>query len=588
MLAENRIDSATLTSIYDLVSRNYIKANSATLMNREILDLSDRKLSDESASTLSDLLKTLATTSQVRELILRGNSISDIGATKLASSLTASRLIHHLDLSSNRLTTIGLQHLSLILESSGVTSLRLADMPSLGTSSAANPAIPTVAAALGSLTERLRALDLTNTALLCVPALCAALRRGGVIERLTLQNNPGALADPAASRALAALLRECPSLAQLNVARTGLGAAGAGELGGALPWAAGLARLDLSGNDVIGDVGAVAVASGLAGASGLRALRLASCGIGNEGAEAIWKMACNNGSVCAIDLAGNSIGGELMGKINDVIGRNVAGQKPGKQSEVKGDVILTLADTSIMTSYSCKEAFSELCATLCAGGDDEGCAKALEAYYAQVAEKVPTVSGMPRDEALAIALLVSGGYFAEKLAASMAASTASSVIAAATGSAGDQKGKKGITFMTAEARRYLALVNAGLEKLAACGEEEEECTLKFAEKVNTSEIKIGKEIRFGKYIIACSDEKKKEGEGEEEKEKEFALDMDRFEGKTKFSVSAPLAKEVTKFVVLGERKQGQKVFVISPNATFVVVNQAKAEIVEITSNRVRW
>lgn len=61
MLTENRIDSATLTSIYDLVSRNYIKANSATLMNREILDLSDRKLSDESASTLSDLLKTLAT-----------------------------------------------------------------------------------------------------------------------------------------------------------------------------------------------------------------------------------------------------------------------------------------------------------------------------------------------------------------------------------------------------------------------------------------------------------------------------------------------------------------------------------------------
>lgn len=448
-------------------------------------------------------------------------------------------------------------------------------MPSLGASSASNPAVPSPAAALGPLAERLRALDLTNAGLLCVPALCAALCRGGAIERLVIPNNPAALADPAAPRALAALLRECPALAHLNVARTGLGAEGAAELAAALPAAAALQRLDLSGNDVINDAGAAAVAAGISSSGGrcaLKALRLAGCGIGNDGAEAIWKMVCVSGSLCMVDLAGNSVRQDILAKIDDAAARNVAA---AKGAEAKNDAIMTTIMTSQNAGFSCAEAFAELCAALRAddGQEGEACAKALEAYYAQVAEKVPTVAGVPRDEALAIALLVGGGYFAEKLGALM-----------------DQKGiaaRKGARFVPAEAKKYLMLVDAALEKIAPCGdgseEEEEDNVLKFSEKVNTSEFKIGKEVRFGKFIIAYAES------GEKKKEKEeMTLDMDRFEGKTKFTVRAPLAKEVTKFVVLGERKQGQKVFVISPNASFVVVNQAKAEIVEITSNRAKW
>lgn len=579
-----------------MISRNYIRNNSGTLLSREVLDLSDRKLGDESAAALSDLLAH-ASEVKVRDLILRGNYLTDLGATKIASSLGgAARTVAHLDLSSNNLTAIGLQHLSLILESSGLTDLRLADIPSLGKNSGSSDdvvdsAIPSIAAALGGLPERLTALDLSNTSLACVPALCASLRRSKTIQRLTLQHNPTALADPAAAAALADLVRECPSLAQLGLARTGLTAAGAGELAAALPAAKGLARLDLSGNEGIGDGGAAAIAEALAAQSSvLRAVKLGGCGIGADGARALTTMAESNRTLCSLDLSGNALNNDVTEKIDDLLGKNLSKKISAGNVGWKNDVIIH--------EQNCAEAFAELCDALCA--NDGGAKKALQAYFAEVDEKVGalgcgTAAGMPHDEALALALLVSGGYFAEKLGAYMTSYMTSSIYD--IGAAAPRSHR----LLPPEARNFLRFVEAGLAKIAVSeksGDDVSAATLAFCEKVDASEkknaetmkkkeseaasaLRVGRVLGFGKFVVALG--------GCGESESDPTLDVSRMEGKTLFRVRAPLAKEVTEFVVLGgRRKENQKVFVLSPNALFVVVDQAKAELVEITSGRNRW
>lgn len=569
---------STLNTIYDLVSRNHILVNGpTTLLTRDLLDLSSRKLSDASATALAELLQTTPTLT-VKELNLRGNHLSDLGATKVASALTAARSVTHLDLSANRLTTMGLKHLSQILEASSLRSLRLCDIPALGHSIS-----PTLAAALGALPERLAALDLSNTSLLCVPALAVSLRRGGVIERLTLQNNPTALADSeAAAGALADLLKECPSLAQLNIARTGLAAEGAKKIAAALPYATGLARLDLSGNGAaLGDEGIVAIAGGLEGRKcAVKVLRIAECGVGNVGGEALVKMIESNPTICAIDLAGNYISNEIIYKIEKLLSKNIK-----LKNDVPSKNLISFEDDNAISdsavsgedipTYSCKDAFTEMCDAMCESDPD--CKKALEAYFSEVSEKVTQGSSgkISREEALALALLVSGGYFAEKFGIFMTSYMTSS----ATDFSGAKRRVR--RWVPPEAKRFIALVEAGLSKIDVIDTDGENA-LAFCEKVNKDMVKLGKVLELGKYVVAY-----RGGDGEE---RDVAFSVDRMEGKTVFEVKAPLAKDVTEFVVLGgeKKKKEQKVFVLSPNALFVVVDQSKAQLVEITSDRVKW
>ena len=616
--------------MYDLVSRNYIRANGASLASREVLDLSDRRLGDESAAAIGDLLG--APNPQVRELIVRGNLIGDAGASKIAAALAATATVTRLDLSANKLTAGGLQHIIEALEPSGVTRLALSDNPVL--SDAANTAVAGLAKS--SLIKRVTSLDLANTSLtgagLC--ALCAALRPSECIASLSLQRNPQAFSSSEAAEAVGELIRGSRTLAQLSLAQTGLTAAAAAKIAAGLRFAPALARLDLSGNAGLGDSGAAELAAALEGNATLRTLRLVACGIGAPGAAALERMLDVNFALGALELAGNPVdSADAARRVEAAVRRNAECYEARRSEGVPVDALATLkamgpegvalwakslgvgisaeaaqafvrervdgkallafsdaaalaaalripagdaaklwrelaaiaetfsfADSPAARRPSCADAFAELRAGAIAQGTPVAEA-ALDAYYAEVAAHVPpSVERLTQDEALAVALVVRS--VADKDAFAVRLNEA--LVAAR---------KEPLPGKMAALRGFLALVLAAMEKLPA---PQNPPVITFAADAEcASNAALGNILSFGKFVVSGGSE--------------VAAATEDTKAAT-FRAVAPLARDVSAFSVAQD--DSEKVFLLSPNASFVVVakpaENAPVELVEVTSNRLRW
>jgi hypothetical protein len=140
--------------------------------------------------------------------------------------------------------------------------------------------------------------------------LAAALQPGGGLHGLLTLRLDGNELGASGAAALAVALGSAASLQQLYLQRCSLGADGAAALAAALP--AGLAVLDLSGNE-LGSPDAAALAAALAAGAAPRLSKLLLCGSGlQDGGIAALAEVLAGRQGLALDLSGNAAGSAAL------------------------------------------------------------------------------------------------------------------------------------------------------------------------------------------------------------------------------------------------------------------------------------
>ena len=251
----------------------------------------------------------------LRELCLRGNSLTAVGATVLARAMADPKCrLERLVLGSNNIGDAGATALAALLRDN--TTLSALDLSGNGIT--APGAVCLAASLTRNRTLTHINLDFNAVAPTGAAALAAALPHSGLVS-LDLEWN-GIKDAGATTMAFALHATPASTLHHLGLASNGIRAGGAILLAGALR-GSGLRSLVLAGNSL--GLGALTLAAAVRTASQLRVLDLTSCGVGAD-AQLVFAaaLAAPGSALTSLRLGGNNPGVPVLTPFAEALSTN--------------------------------------------------------------------------------------------------------------------------------------------------------------------------------------------------------------------------------------------------------------------------
>ena len=251
----------------------------------------------------------------LRELCLRGNSLTAVGATILTRAMADSKCrLERLVLGSNNISDAGATRVAGLLRDN--TTLSALDLSGNGIT--APGAVCLAASLTRNRTLTNLNLDFNAVGPTGAAALAAALTHSGLVS-LELEWN-GIQDGGATTMAFALHATPASTLRHLGLASNGIRAGGAILLAGALR-GSGLRSLVLAGNSL--GIGALALAAAVRSSTQLRMLDVTSCGVGAD-AQLVFaaSLAAPGSALTVLRLGGNNPGVSVLAPFAEALSTN--------------------------------------------------------------------------------------------------------------------------------------------------------------------------------------------------------------------------------------------------------------------------
>jgi Ran GTPase-activating protein (RanGAP) involved in mRNA processing and transport len=312
-LASGRLACARLHVAGRLRGESLIQLGSTMLQGAKLhrLELAFADVGDASIAVLAPGVAACG----LRELCLRGNSLTAVGATVLARAMADPKCrLEHLVLGSNNIGDAGATALAALLR--GNITLSALDVSGNGITA---PGAVCLAAGL-TRNRTLTHLNLDFNAIgpTGAAALAAALPHSGLVS-LELEWN-GVKDAGATTMAFALHATPASTLRHLGLASNGIRAGGAILLAGALR-GSGLRSLVLAGNAL--GLGALTLAAAVRTATQLRVLDLTSCGVGADAQLVLASsLAAPGCALSVLRLGGNNPGFPVLTPFAEALSTN--------------------------------------------------------------------------------------------------------------------------------------------------------------------------------------------------------------------------------------------------------------------------